>query len=63
MYRHDNEYLVEATHDQHLFARPVSAPEPPRRAIEPYRSRALPWPRNLFGELASIEELMTETAH
>jgi hypothetical protein len=46
-----------------LTEQQFSAPELPRRAIEPYRSRQLPWPRNLFGELASIEELMAEAAN
>ena len=36
------------------------APSLPRQATEPRRLRRLPWPRNLFGELATIEELMAE---
>jgi hypothetical protein len=63
MSRHDNEYLSEAAYDQYVFAGPASAPELPRQAIEPQRSQHLPWPRNLYGELASIEELMAETAN
>jgi hypothetical protein len=55
-----NEYLTETLHDQR--AGPVSAPELPRQAIEAHRSQQLPWPRNLFGELASIEELLSEAA-
>jgi hypothetical protein len=30
---------------------------------EPRRLEQLPWPRNLFGELASIAELMAGSAH
>src|SRR5271165_418669 len=32
------------------------------QTIEPHRLKQLPWPRNLFGELATIEELMAEAA-
>jgi hypothetical protein len=38
------------------------APRLPRQATEPHRLKQQPWPRNLFGELASIEELMAEAA-
>ena len=63
MSRHDNKYLTEAPHDQHILAPgPFSAAELPRQAMEPHGSRHLPWPRNLFGELATIEELMAEAA-
>jgi hypothetical protein len=31
-------------------------------ATEPLLPEQLPWPRNLFGELASIAELMAESA-
>jgi hypothetical protein len=40
-----------------------NAPSLPRQATEPRRLRRLPWPRNLFGELATIEELMAEDAN
>jgi hypothetical protein len=40
---------------------PLSAPERPRGATEPRRLEQLPWPRNLFGELASIADLMAES--
>lgn len=40
---------------------PFSAPKFPRRAIEPSGLEQLPWSRNLFGDLASIEELLAET--
>jgi hypothetical protein len=39
---------------------PLLTQEFPRRAIEPRRLEQLPWPRNLFGELATIAELMAE---
>jgi hypothetical protein len=42
---------------------PLTAPEFPRHATEPRRLEQLPWPRNLFGELASIAELMAESEH
>jgi hypothetical protein len=32
----------------------------PRLETEPQRPEQLPWPENLFGELASIAELMAE---
>ena len=63
MSQHHNEHLTKGRHDQHVFGGPVTAPERPRRAMEPYCSRHLPWPRNLFGELASIEELLAEAAN
>ena len=40
---------------------PFSAPKFPPQATEPRRLEQLPWPRNLFGELASIAELMAES--
>jgi hypothetical protein len=39
------------------------APSLPRQATGPRRLRRLPWPRKLFGELATIEELMAEDAN
>jgi predicted ATPase/DNA-binding winged helix-turn-helix (wHTH) protein len=41
---------------------PVSAPKFLQRAIELQRLEQLPWPTNLFGEPASIAELMAEAA-
>jgi hypothetical protein len=41
---------------------PFSAPKFPRQATEARRPEQLPWPRNLFGELASVAELMAESA-
>jgi hypothetical protein len=46
------------------FARdPFFAPRFQQRATELQRLDHLPWPRNLFGEPASIAELMAEAAH
>jgi hypothetical protein len=42
---------------------PFSAPRFQQRATEPQRREQPPWPRNLFGDLASIAELMAESAH
>ena len=63
MSQYHNEYITAAPHGEHVYAAPVSAPELPREAIEPHPSWHLPWPRNLFGELASIEELLAEAAN
>jgi hypothetical protein len=41
---------------------PFSAAKLSRHATEPRYLEQLPWPRNLFGELASIAELMDESA-
>jgi len=40
---------------------PFSVPDCPRQAIEARSVEQLPWPRNLFGELATITELMAES--
>jgi len=59
-----HEYVTVVSHGQHILVRdPLPPPELLRQAIEPHGSRHLPWPRNLFGELASIEELMSEAAN
>jgi hypothetical protein len=61
--RHDAEYFR-----QHRRALDVperngfSAPKFLRRATEPHRLEQLPWPKNLFGEPASIAELLAEAA-
>jgi hypothetical protein len=41
---------------------PFSVPEFAARATEQRRMEQLPWPRNLFGEPASIAELLAEAA-
>jgi hypothetical protein len=62
MSTHDAEYLRRRHQTQGIPARePFSAPKFPRPATEPRRLGQLPWPRNLFGELASIAELMAES--
>jgi hypothetical protein len=53
---------------QRLRARVVPARDPfatrlLQRAPELWSLEQLPWPRNLFGELASIAELMAESAN
>jgi hypothetical protein len=40
---------------------PAWEPKFPRQSTEPRLLEQLPWPRNLFGELASIAELMAES--
>ncbi len=64
MSMHDAEYFRQSPQTQRIPARePFSAPEFPRPATEPRRLEQMPWPRNLFGDLASIAELMAESAH
>jgi hypothetical protein len=62
MSQHHDGDLTKTPHNKYAFAGLVSARELPHQAIEVYPSRQLPWPRNLFGELASIEELLAEAA-
>jgi hypothetical protein len=64
MSTHDVEYFQRRRQAQGVPARePFSAPKFPRQATEPRCLERLPWPRNLFGELASIAELMAESEH
>jgi hypothetical protein len=64
MSTHDAEYFRRRPGAQRIPARePFSAPKFPRQATEPRRLEQLPWPRNLFGELATIAELMAESEH
>ena len=64
MSTHDAEYFRQRRRAQGIPARdPFSAPGFQQRATELQRLEQLPWPRNLFGELASIAELMAESAH
>jgi hypothetical protein len=61
---HHVEYFRLRRTDQDIPARePFSAPEFPRPATEPRRLEQLPWPKNLFGELASIAELTAESEY
>ena len=63
MSTHDAEYFRQRRRAQGLPARdPFSAVRFQQRATELARPEQLPWPRNLFGELASIAELMAESA-
>jgi hypothetical protein len=60
---HDVEYLRQSHRTWGIPANQVfSTPEFPGQTTEPRRLEQLPWPRNLFGELASIAELMAESA-
>jgi hypothetical protein len=64
MSTHDAGYLQLSHRAPGIPAREMyTAPELPRQAVEPRRLEQLPWPRNLFGELASIAELMAESEH
>jgi len=64
MSAHDAEYFQQRRRAQGIPERdPFCAPKFLKRATELQRLEQLPWPRNLFGELASIAELMAESAH
>jgi hypothetical protein len=64
MSTHDAEYFRQRRRAQGIPARdPFCAPNFLQQAIELQSREQLPWPRNLFGELASIAELMAESAH
>jgi hypothetical protein len=64
MSTHDAEYFRQRRRAEGIPARdPFSAPRLQQRAIELQCLEQLPWPRNLFGGLASIAELMAESAH
>jgi hypothetical protein len=63
--------MLMSTHDAEYFRQrrraherdPFSAPKFLQRATELLRLEQLPWPRNIFGKLTSIAELMAESAH
>ena len=62
MSTHDAEYFRQRRRLQGIPARdPFSAPKSLQRAIELQRLEQLPWPRSLFGETASIAELIAES--
>jgi len=64
MSTHDAEYFRQCRRAQGIPARdPFSAPRFRQRTTELQRLEQLRWPRNLVGELASIAELMAESAH
>jgi hypothetical protein len=59
----DAEYFRERRRAQGIPERdPFSARKFLQRAVELRRLEQLPWPRNLFGEPASIAELLAEAA-
>ena len=64
MSTHDAEFSRHSRRARGIPARePFSTPQISQRATELRCPGQLPWPRNLFGELASIAELMAESAH
>ena len=61
---HDAEYFRRSSRAPGNPTRdPFCAPKFLQRATELQSLGQLPWPRNLFGELASIAELMAESSH
>jgi hypothetical protein len=64
MFTHEAEYFRQRRRAQGIPARdPFSAPRFQQQATELQRLEQLPWPRNLFGEPASIAELMAGSVH
>ena len=64
MSTHDAEYFQWRRQAEGIPARePLSQQKFLRPANESRPLEELPWPTNLFGELASIAELMTESEH
>ena len=62
MSTHDAEYFRQSHRAQGIAVRePFFESEFPREATDPRRLDQLSWPRNLFGELATIAELMAES--
>ena len=63
MAAHDAEYFRQRRRQQGILPRyPLSAPRFHKHGAELRRLEQLPWPRNLFGENATIAELMAEAA-
>jgi len=63
MSRHDADLLIERGRVQGIHQREqFAASRNPQRAIELHRLEQLRWPRNLFGEPASIAELLADMA-
>src|ERR1700750_2113570 len=63
MTAHDAEYFRQRRRQQGIPPRdPLSASRFLERGAELRRLEQLPWPRNLFGECATIAELMAEAA-
>ena len=64
MSTHDAQYFRQRRRARGIQERnPFSAPRFLQRGTELQRLEQLPWPRNLFGEPASIAELMAESAN
>ena len=63
MFQHDAEYFRRRRRAQRIPERePFSAAKFVKRGLELKGLEQLPWPRNLFGEYASMAELMAEAA-
>jgi hypothetical protein len=63
MFKQDADYFRQRRRAKCISERaPFSAPKFLRRAAELRRLEQRPWPRNLFGERATITELMAEGA-
>ena len=63
MVAHDAEYFRQRRRQQGVLPRdPLSAPRFLKHGVELRRLEQLPWPRNLFGENATLAELMAEAA-
>lgn len=63
MSTHDAEYFRQRRRSQGIDeCGPFSAQRSQRRAAELHRLEQLPWPRNLFGEPATIRALIAEFA-
>jgi hypothetical protein len=64
MSTHDAEYFRQRRRAQNIPAGDLfSTPRFQQRGTELQSLEQLRWPRNLFGEPASIAELMAESAH
>jgi hypothetical protein len=63
MTAHDAEFSRQRrSHRGGSVRDPLSAPRLTQREAEPRWQEQLPWPRNLFGNSATIAELMAEAA-
>ena len=63
MSKHDAEYFRQRRRARGIPVRGIfTAPNSLQQATEPPGVEQLPWPRNLFGEPASIAELLAEAA-
>ena len=63
MSTHDAENFIKHRHARCIPEHdPFSARNPLQWAVEPHRVEQLPWPRNQFGEPASIAELLDEVS-